>query len=136
MRKLVLTTYRWGAGTDSSIYLTLHGANDTSREIHLDNDQNNFERAKTDMFGVETVYLGDITKIRLRSDGSGIGADWFLDKVIVHSEKDNKDYYFLGGVWLSDKEGLSREIPASDKDGNTYAPLVKYKVAVTTGTLL
>lgn len=112
----------------------MYGSTDTSRELLLDNAQNNFERAKTDIFGVETVFLGDISKIRLRSDGSGIGSDWFVDKVIIHSEKDNKDFFFLFGKWISEKDGLSQEIGASDKDGNTYLPLVKYRVDVKTGT--
>jgi hypothetical protein len=124
---------RWGAGTDSAVYITLYGANETSREILLDNAQNNFERGKTDIFGIETVHLGELSKIRIRSDGAGIGSDWFLDKVTIHSDKDNKDWYFLYGNWIDDKNGLSRDIPASGQDGVACLPIVKYTVDVTTG---
>jgi hypothetical protein len=37
--------------------------------------------ASTDVFGVECPDLGNLTKIRIGHDGSGIGSGWFLDKV-------------------------------------------------------
>jgi hypothetical protein len=129
----VLTGDRWGAGTDSDVFITVYGDEGISPETKLDNAQNNFERAKTDVFGIEAASLGEIKKIRIRTDGSGIGADWFLDKVNIHCEKDNKDYFFLFGKWFDSKNGISHEIPASDKDGVCTLPLKKYKVSVTTG---
>lgn len=129
----VITGDRFGAGTDSSIYVTIYGNSDSSKEALLDNEQNNFERGQTDIFGVESVYLGEITKIRIRSKGDGIGADWFLDKVIIHSEKDNKKWYFLCGQWIDEKNGLTRELPASTEDGVSCLPLVQYKIEVYTG---
>jgi len=62
----------------------------------------NFERNKTDVFGVQapdlgkhqkiifgfkTVDLGENQKIRIGHDNSGFGVAWFLDKVIVTNEK-------------------------------------------------
>jgi len=35
--------------------------------------------------------------------------------IIVHSEKDNKDWYSLCGRWLNNKNGQLREIPMLDK---------------------
>jgi hypothetical protein len=130
----VITGDRWGAGTDSGIYLRIVGQNGESREAKLDNAQNNFERGKTDLFGIESTHLGELSKIIVRSDGAGFGSDWFLDKIVIFSELDKKSWFFLCGTWIDKKQGLVRELPAAAADGTSYLPLVKYKVAVTTGT--
>lgn len=60
----------------------------------------------------------------------------FLDKVIVKSESLKKEWYFLCGRWLSkdhEDNQIARELVAQDEDGVAAAPLVRYKVAVTTG---
>lgn len=36
---------------------------------------------------METIDVGALTKIRIGHDNSGIGAAWFLDKVIITNEK-------------------------------------------------
>jgi hypothetical protein len=132
----VKTGDRWGAGTDANVKFQMFGKNGNSKETLLNNAQDNFERNKEDVFSVESVHLGELDKIRVTVDGSGLGSDWFLDKITVHSEKDNKDWFFLCGKWFDKKEGLSKEIPASTQDGVCSLPLVKYKISVTTGTIL
>ena len=85
------------------------------------------------MFGIESIHLGELSKAHVRIDGNGFGADWFLDKVIVFCELDNKSWFFLCGTWLDKKQGLQRELPAASEDGVSCLPLAKYKVTVTTG---
>ena len=48
-----------------------YGNNGETREIALDNPQNNFERAKTDVFGFESPDLGDLIRIKIWHDNSG-----------------------------------------------------------------
>lgn len=48
------------------------------------------------------------------------------------------DTFFLCGRWLSKDEEdgqITRELPASNKDGQTYAPMINYKVSVITGNV-
>jgi hypothetical protein len=102
----------------------------------LDNKLNNFERNQEDLFGITCVDVGTPTKIRIRHDNSGFGPSWFLDKVIIRNEKDQKDYFFLCGKWLSTSEEdkkIEREIPASNEDGVCTVPLIDYKIQVKTG---
>jgi hypothetical protein len=132
-RITVVTGDRWGAGTDSRVFITLSGKNGKSKETRLDNSQDNFERNKTDVFGIESAYLGEIEEAHIRIDGSGFGSDWFLEKVSVHSEKDNKDWFFMCGSWLSKEAGLSKTIKAVSEDGTCSLPLVQYKISVITG---
>jgi hypothetical protein len=56
--------------------------------------------------------------------------------VIVTSTTLQKDYFFLVGRWLDKGEDdgkIEREIQASEKDGVSSQPLIRYNVAVTTG---
>ena len=132
----VKTGDRRGAGTDANVLIEIYGDKGKSGEKKLDNKLNNFERNKEDLFGITCVDVGTISKIRIRHDNSGFGSSWFLDKVIIHNEKDSQDYYFLCGKWLSTKEDdkqIEREIPASNEDGVCTVPLVDYKVKVITG---
>jgi len=111
----------------------------------------NFERNKTDVFGVQapdlgkhqkiifgfkTVDLGENQKIRIGHDNSGFGAAWFLDKVIVTNEKTEQKWFFLCGKWLATNEedgAIEREIPTSNENGVASLPLITYKIFVTTG---
>lgn len=62
--------------------------------------------------------------------------DRFLDKVVITNMATNVQSFFLCGRWLDKSEDdgqIVREIPASNKDGVTFAPLSTYKIEVTTG---
>ena len=130
-----------------------YGNNGETREIALDNPQNNFERAKTDVFGFESPDLGDFEKVKIWHDNSGnalpinntiplsnfitgFGAAWFLDKVIITNTDTNENTYFLCGRWFAKDEDdglIEREIPSSAKDGQASEPLIQYRVIVHTG---
>lgn len=132
----VTTGDRRGAGTDANVYLTIYGANGDSGQRKLEGPGNLFERAQTDTFGFDLVDLGELKKITIGHDNSGFGPSWFLDKVVITRESDEKKWYFLCGRWLSKSEDdgqITREIPASGEDGKTYDPLVTYKITVVTG---
>jgi hypothetical protein len=135
----VTTGDRRGAGTDANVFIVVYGKNGQTKEIKLDNPQNNFERSKTDQFGFESPELGELTKLRIWHDNSGFGASWFLDKVVITHMDTNKETYFLCGKWFSkdhDDGLILRELPASDKDGVASLPMINYKVSVVTGACM
>lgn len=62
----VLTGDRRGAGTDATVSIVLYGENANSgRPKTLQSSARNFERGSTDVFGVESTDLGNLTKIRI-----------------------------------------------------------------------
>jgi hypothetical protein len=128
----VITGDRRGAGTDGNVYATIVGNNGQSLETKLDNDLNNFERAKKDIFQIQSESLGEIQKLRLRLEPKGLGSDWLLDKVIIESESEKKSWFFISGEWF-DSKNLTREIPASGADGVGCAPMETYEIMITTG---
>jgi len=54
-------------------------------DIILSKKGNNFERNKVDDFVFEAVELGELKRIRIGHDNSGMSPGWFLDKVIIRS---------------------------------------------------
>jgi len=50
-------------GTDANVTIELFGENGTSGMQMIDNEQNNFERNKTDVFGVQAPDLGKLQGI-------------------------------------------------------------------------
>jgi len=132
---LVTTSDRRGAGTDANVLLTLFGSAGDSGERKLESSGNNFERNQTDTFGFDCVDLGELQRIIIRHDNSGIGPGWFLDKVLIESGKGER-WFFPCGKWLADDEDdkqISREIIAVKDDSDTYNPLITYKIEVLTG---
>jgi hypothetical protein len=132
----VKTGDRPGAGTDANVFIWIYGEKGDSGKKLLEKPGNNFERNQTDDFGLELVDLGEIKKIRIGHDNKGVGASWFLDKVVIEDEKNNKQWYFLCGHWFAKDEEdgqIERDIPASDKDGVTCLPMTFFKVTTVTG---
>jgi len=129
----VYTGDRPGAGTDANVFITLFGQEGVdSGERQLENDLDNFERNKVDVFSFQCVDLGNLTKISIRHDNSGLGPAWFLDKISISSGT-GLMWYFLVGKWLDSDSGLSVEAPATAVDGVASLPLVVYKIDVLTG---
>ena len=56
---------------------------------------------QVDEFEVEAVTLLKLRKIRIGHDGRGVGAGWFLDKVVVGQVDSNKyDAEFMCNRWV------------------------------------
>merc|ERR1712063_72207 len=78
----VKTGDRRGAGTNANVSICITGENGDTGDVTLDNSSNNFERGATDVFGIQAVDLGALTKIRIGHDNSGFFAGWFLEGVL------------------------------------------------------
>jgi len=59
----ILTGDHPSAGTDATVGIELYGEKGKSGLRILDNSQDNFERNKTDVFGIETADLGKLLKV-------------------------------------------------------------------------
>eukprot|EP01091_Cochliopodium_minus_P006324 TRINITY_DN1620_c0_g1_i4.p1 TRINITY_DN1620_c0_g1~~TRINITY_DN1620_c0_g1_i4.p1 ORF type:complete len:245 (+),score=98.47 TRINITY_DN1620_c0_g1_i4:542-1276(+) len=102
---VVFTGDRWGAGTDANVFIEIHGEEERkTKQVKLDNSDNNFERNKRDEFMVKSIDLGELKKIRIGHDNSGIGPGWFLDKVAITNQVTQKQYFFICGRWLDSSE--------------------------------
>eukprot|EP00116_Pleurobrachia_bachei_P012594 sb/3472856/ len=100
-----------GAGTDSDVLIQLFGENEDSGRIlgntrRFDNNRltdrlssdrtgavqlkscksnsiNKFERDAKDTFYVECVDVGVVERVKVWTDGSGAGSDWYLERITI-----------------------------------------------------
>jgi hypothetical protein len=83
-----------GAGTNSSIYVTLLGTEGTSRSYELDKDHHNdFENGAVDDYELESSEdYGKITAVRVAVLGGTANTPWQLSYVKVKNKTTNEYY--------------------------------------------
>lgn len=67
-----LTSDLDGAGTDAQVYIELVGKLGHSRRVTLQSKRKDFERGNTDTFNIECEDVGELEKLLVGQDGSGI----------------------------------------------------------------
>jgi hypothetical protein len=92
------------AGTDANVFLTLFGEMGDSSEFTLDNEEDNFERNKTDIFSLTSGELGELRRVRIRHDNSGDHSGWFLDRITIHNEDTGREWECPCNRWLATDE--------------------------------
>ncbi|XP_043109222.1 polycystin-1 [Puntigrus tetrazona] len=99
-RVLVKTGWKRGSGTTAHVGISLYGLN-KSGSRHLQRE-GAFQRNCLDDFQVETdANLGEIWKIRIWHDNTGLNPSWFLKHVIVWDIQTGNMFFFLVDDWLS-----------------------------------
>uniref|UniRef100_K7FA56 Polycystin 1, transient receptor potential channel interacting n=1 Tax=Pelodiscus sinensis TaxID=13735 RepID=K7FA56_PELSI len=97
---MVKTGWKRGSGTTAHVGISLYGLN-KSGSRHLDKGWA-FQRNNQDIFQVETdANLGEIWKIRIWHDNTGLDPSWYLQHVIVWDRQTDHMYFFLVDDWLS-----------------------------------
>ena len=104
---------RWpkGEGTDADIYVRLIGDKGQTNEVEITSliPGNALERGDTDTFTVNFENaIGKVQKIQVRSDMSGVGPDWYLERIDVQPLFGNKDagenVRFAFNQWIDSKK--------------------------------
>eukprot|EP00727_Mastigamoeba_balamuthi_P014270 m51a1_g9466 putative sh2 domain-containing protein (1365) ;mRNA; f:547094-557090 len=72
-----------GAGTDAKVFVTLKGTRGQSSRVQLPDAKDLFEKGRTDSFDIECADVGDLTSAVVEHDNSGMGAGWFLERLLV-----------------------------------------------------
>uniref|UniRef100_A0A8C6Y609 Lipoxygenase homology PLAT domains 1 n=1 Tax=Naja naja TaxID=35670 RepID=A0A8C6Y609_NAJNA len=131
----VFTGDIYGAGTDANVYLTIYGDLGDTGERKLrksETNTNKFERGQEDIFTMEAVDLGTISKIKIRHDNTLPRPDWYLEKVKILNDATDSVYLFECERWLSrKKEDLSIERILWEKgkeDINASQPLPGWEI--------
>ncbi|KAK3579121.1 hypothetical protein CHS0354_022141 [Potamilus streckersoni] len=144
----VHTGEKFKAGTDANVYLQVFGQRgDTGKRRLMTskiNPHNKFEAGKIDLFEIEAVDLGTLTKVKVSHDRAGEETGWFLHKISI-KESDAKDkYVFKWDRWLDIEDGrttVEAELPLTEvledkepepKPQTPHA--VEWKVLVTTSS--
>ena len=99
------------AGTDANVYVDIFGHHKNTGKIELKSsrtNKNKFEQGKIDYFEITGVDVGEIEKLRIGHDNSGLGAAWHLKEVVVELPNRQK-IYFPSNQWF-DKKGEDGKI--------------------------
>ncbi|XP_078530890.1 lipoxygenase homology domain-containing protein 1 isoform X2 [Lissotriton helveticus] len=111
---IVVTGFEKGAGTDANVSITIFGSNGDSGKHRLTKKfKNLFERGKTDRFFLETLDLGELKKVFLEHDNSGMNPGWQVERVEVTNTATAVTTIFPCGKWLDTNKGdcqTSREL--------------------------
>lgn len=143
-RVSITTSDLKGASCDANVSVTIFGEKGDSGSRPLEKP-GSFNRGQTDEFFLECEQaLGELVRIRLGHDGSGLSPSWHVADVRVAtmgyspgSPKPDlvlKEWLFVCGNWFDTKHGdrqTVRELTPVAK-GEKVAPLVQYELAVYT----
>ncbi|NXR66223.1 LOXH1 protein, partial [Rhadina sibilatrix] len=81
---IVVTGFEKGAGTDANVFITIYGLNgDSGRRALKHKFRNLFERGKTNRFYLETLDMGELKKVRIEHDNSGLAPGWLVERVEI-----------------------------------------------------
>ncbi|VEL10704.1 unnamed protein product [Protopolystoma xenopodis] len=99
-----MTSDKFGAGTDATVYIQLYGASgEATEKVVLANRVDSkkcFERKSRDVFFVQLEEISEpLSKLRIGHNGSGVAAGWHLDRVEVPIT-----YVFPCNRWLAKDE--------------------------------
>ena len=95
--------------------MTIFGEAGDTGERQLPSKRSSFENGNVDVFQVSAVELGQLLRLRVRHDGTGMGAGWFLDHIDVRSELTGNGWSFPCNKWLDTDEAdglIQRDLDA------------------------
>lgn len=103
---IVVTGSQKGSGTDANVHITIFGANGDSGKRRLKQKfRNLFERGSTDRFYLEILELGELKKVRIEHDSSGLSAGWLVERVEITNSATGITTNFPCGKWLDKNKG-------------------------------
>ncbi|KAL7853335.1 hypothetical protein AOLI_G00201790 [Acnodon oligacanthus] len=110
---IVITGDEKGSGTDANVFITIFGSNGDSGYRQLRQKfRNLFERGRTDRFILELLDLGDLLRICVEHDSSGISPGWLLSRIEVTNTANGVTTIFRCGKWLdmNKADGRTRRV--------------------------
>jgi hypothetical protein len=116
------------AGTDANVFIRMFGSEGDSGSQRLQSKsrlRNLFERDQTDEFSTTLEQdLGALHKVRVCTDGRGIGAGWYLGSISIR-QPDGNTVHFPCNQWFDIKQGdglLERDLEAAKGIEQTEVP--------------
>jgi PLAT/LH2 domain len=92
------------ARTGANVYLTLYGTKASSAELVLRNGGGSIGDSALDSFHRRLADLGVVKRLYVRHDDMGLGARWFLDRIVVRNLDTQEEWAFPCNRWLARDE--------------------------------
>jgi PLAT/LH2 domain len=87
--------------TDANVFMTLYGSRASSEELRASNGVGRFGLTGLDSVMVQLCDLGDVGRVHVRHDNTGVAPGWFLDRVVVRDEDRGREWTFPCQRWLA-----------------------------------
>ncbi|CAF0746946.1 unnamed protein product [Brachionus calyciflorus] len=128
-------------GTDANVFIKIYGEYRKSEFIELKNSlthKNKFERGNIDKFNFKEEFFGEILKLKVKQDTSGISPNWHLSEIVIECAELGRKWIFPCNKWIEKNEQGLYQIeltPLENKNILTDSNLVTYVVDVYTADL-
>ena len=91
-----------GNSSSSNIFVNVIGSKGESKYQKLESSPEQFSRGRTDKFKIKSESdVGDLTKLTVKSDCTGISPNWLPMQFTVTNERTGKTTKFNCGLWFS-----------------------------------
>ncbi|XP_056301849.1 lipoxygenase homology domain-containing protein 1-like [Danio aesculapii] len=106
---IVITGDEKGAGTDANVFITIFGSNgDSGRRQLCKKFLNLFERGQTNRFILELLDMGDLLRVQVEHDNSGLSPGWLLSRIEITNTANGVTTIFICGKWLDKNKADGR----------------------------
>lgn len=106
---IVITGDEKGAGTDANVFITIFGSNgDSGRRQLCQKFRNLFERGQTNRFILELLDMGDLLRVCVEHDNSGLSPGWLLSRIEITNTANGVTTIFICGKWLDKNKADGR----------------------------
>lgn len=112
------------------MHLVLLGDKGESRKVIFHHEKTNFDKGKTDIFNFKAKDVGELKKIRIGHDNTGLGSSmisfrfnvpgWFLNEVRI--KRGDQKWIFTCYRWFAtdqDDGQIERELISLSQQGKT-----------------
>jgi hypothetical protein len=105
-----------GAEPASDVHLTLFGSKASSAELKL-GETDDPDAGPSTTHRVALADLGDIQRVRVRHDDTGVGPGCYVDRIVVQAGGTHQEWTFVCRRWLTrrfDDGATERTLDAGD----------------------
>ncbi|GFH09152.1 uncharacterized protein mot51, partial [Haematococcus lacustris] len=127
------------AGTDANVSCQLFGEMEgkliSTERFALSNAKNNFERGQVDVFNITLPNVGEVRRLLIGHDNSGVGSDWHLNNIELLCATTGQHCRFYYNGWLSKDEPPYKLEVELFPEGSDKPPLCRYTITTYTSDL-
>ncbi|UJR34623.1 hypothetical protein I4U23_027400 [Adineta vaga] len=112
--RVVTSDDKFDGDTNTDVSIVIFGESSHTNQISLTISktyENPFKKGQTDIFEIETIDIGQPTKIKIGYANLDLLSDWLLDRVEIYISKRDQTWIFLCGRWIRNtKKAFQLEI--------------------------
>ncbi|GMH36686.1 hypothetical protein BSKO_04559 [Bryopsis sp. KO-2023] len=125
-----------GAGTDSEIFIVIHGEDGDTGKIAIPSSPGSFQRGRNDDFRFEAEDVGFMSRITVAVSTAGTNNDWHCHFIKAKNEETQEIVFFCCNDWIGGERGggiSTRTLCATKQDPRDK--IATYEIVVATSDI-